>query len=87
MLTDWRSAQYGSSAAQVVPCVLPLISGRAALIPILELNQNRYKYFKWTPKTVRLSLIYVVIVPSIIGYLGLHYRCELDDCSSPKKAA
>jgi hypothetical protein len=48
----------------------PVVSGRAALISTPELNQNRYKYFKWTPKTVRLSLMYVVIVPGIIGYLG-----------------
>lgn len=35
-----------------------------------ELNANRYKYFKWTPRNAWLTLLYVGIVPSIIGYVA-----------------
>jgi len=47
-----------------------LLNMDPALLKWYQLNQNRYKYFKWTPKTVQASLIYVVIVPAIIGYIG-----------------
>ena len=31
---------------------------------------ERYKYFRFTPRTVRLSITYVFIVPALFGYLG-----------------
>lgn len=36
----------------------------------IELNANRYKYFKWTPRNAWLTLLYVGIVPGIIGYVA-----------------
>ncbi|POS83543.1 hypothetical protein EPUL_003279, partial [Erysiphe pulchra] len=31
---------------------------------------NRYKYFRWTGRTVKITFAYMVVVPSIIGYLA-----------------
>jgi len=31
---------------------------------------NRYKYFRWTKRTALVSFVYVVVVPSTIGYLA-----------------
>ncbi|CCU80302.1 unnamed protein product [Blumeria hordei] len=31
---------------------------------------NRYKYFRWTGRTARITFAYVVVVPSILGYLA-----------------
>jgi len=29
---------------------------------------NRYKYFRWTSRTARISFAYVVAFPAFIGY-------------------
>ena len=39
----------------------------------LELNSNRYKYFRWTPRTAWVTFVYVALVPSIVGYIGYKY--------------
>ncbi|GAD94294.1 conserved hypothetical protein [Paecilomyces variotii No. 5] len=39
-----------------------------------ELNQNRYKYFRWTPRTAWLTLVYVGIIPAALGYVA--YKTE-----------
>ncbi|KAF2120179.1 hypothetical protein BDV96DRAFT_642027 [Lophiotrema nucula] len=31
---------------------------------------NRHKYFRWTPRTARITFIYVVAVPAVLGTLG-----------------
>lgn len=31
---------------------------------------NRYKYFRWTPRTAWINFVYVVAVPSAVAYLG-----------------
>ncbi|KAK3313896.1 NADH:ubiquinone oxidoreductase 6.6kD subunit [Apodospora peruviana] len=41
-----------------------------ALVRWNEMQQNRYKYFRWTPRTAWLSFAYVILVPSIIGVIG-----------------
>lgn len=35
-----------------------------------DLNANRHKYFRWTPRTAWITFVYVGLVPGIIGYLG-----------------
>jgi hypothetical protein len=42
---------------------------------VKEMSSNRYKYFKWTPRTTRVSLMYIVVVPSIFAYIG--YKTEV----------
>ncbi|KAF2266435.1 hypothetical protein CC78DRAFT_614955 [Lojkania enalia] len=38
-----------------------------ALIKWNNMNANRHKYFRWTPRTAWVTFAYVVLVPSIIG--------------------
>ena len=33
------------------------------------MNKERYKYFKWTPRTAWISFMYAVFVPSVVGYV------------------
>lgn len=34
------------------------------------MSANRWKYFRWTPRTAWLSVAYVVVVPAVFGYVG-----------------
>lgn len=36
----------------------------------LEVNSNRYKYFRWTPRTAWHSLLYMVLIPASLGYVA-----------------
>jgi len=36
----------------------------------LDNSVNRFKHFRWTPRTAWISFAYVVAVPSIIGYIA-----------------
>ena len=36
----------------------------------LDMSANRWKYFRWTPRTAWITFVYVVAVPSVIGYAG-----------------
>ncbi|KEZ45396.1 hypothetical protein SAPIO_CDS1685 [Scedosporium apiospermum] len=50
------------------------MAGHAPLDPAIvraaEMHSKRHLYFRWTPRTARITLMYVVVVPSIIGYLA-----------------
>jgi len=35
-----------------------------------QMHMNRYKYFRWTPRTVKITFWYVVVVPSLVGLLA-----------------
>ena len=35
-----------------------------------DMNANRYKYFRWTPRTAWITFVYVAVVPSVLGYVG-----------------
>jgi len=41
-----------------------------ALEKYYELNANRYKYFRWTPRTAWISFCYMALVPGILGYVA-----------------
>ncbi|KAE9988689.1 hypothetical protein EG328_008706 [Venturia inaequalis] len=56
---------------------LPRMAGHAntvhmdpALIKYANNSVNRFKHFRWTPRTAWISFAYVVAVPSIIGYVA-----------------
>lgn len=34
------------------------------------MNNNRYKYFRWTPRTAGITFAYMVVVPGILGYIA-----------------
>ena len=36
----------------------------------LDMSSNRWKYFRWTPRTAWISFVYIVAVPSVVGYVG-----------------
>ncbi|KAJ4391915.1 hypothetical protein N0V93_005535 [Gnomoniopsis smithogilvyi] len=38
-----------------------------AIIRLNNMSSNRYKYFRWTPRTAWLSFVYVVAVPFALG--------------------
>ncbi|KKA28094.1 hypothetical protein TD95_003618 [Thielaviopsis punctulata] len=39
-----------------------------AFIKLNEMQINRYKYFRWTPKTARQSIMFILVVPGILGF-------------------
>ncbi|KAI5806228.1 hypothetical protein EDC01DRAFT_778088 [Geopyxis carbonaria] len=41
-----------------------------ALTKYAQLNTNRYRFFRWTPRTAKLSFIYVIAVPAVVVALG-----------------
>jgi hypothetical protein len=30
----------------------------------------RHKFFRWTPRTAKITIIYVAVIPSIMGYIA-----------------
>jgi len=36
----------------------------------IELTANRYKYFRWTPRHAWFSFLYMVAIPSALGYVA-----------------
>ncbi|EXJ83551.1 hypothetical protein A1O1_07174, partial [Capronia coronata CBS 617.96] len=34
-----------------------------------ELNKERWRYFRWTPRTAWISFMYAIAVPSALGYV------------------
>lgn len=41
-----------------------------ALVRYNNMSSNRWKYFRWTPRTAWISFVYMVAVPSVVGYVG-----------------
>lgn len=37
---------------------------------LADMMANRYKYFRWTPRTGWLTFVYVVAIPSVIAFQG-----------------
>lgn len=34
------------------------------------MQTNRYKYFRWTPKAVRVNIVFMLVIPSIVAAIG-----------------
>ncbi|KAI5805627.1 NADH:ubiquinone oxidoreductase 6.6kD subunit, partial [Peziza echinospora] len=47
-----------------------VINQDPALIKWYHMHQNRYKYFRWTPRTAKITFAYVVVVPGLLGWLA-----------------
>ncbi|CAI7671062.1 hypothetical protein N7533_010365 [Penicillium manginii] len=45
-----------------------------ALQKYYELNANRYKYFKWTPRHAWTSIIYAIAIPATLTLVA--YKTE-----------
>ncbi|CDM31615.1 hypothetical protein DTO013E5_2112 [Penicillium roqueforti] len=41
-----------------------------ALQRYYELNINRYKYWRWTPRQAWISFVYAGLIPGILGYFA-----------------
>lgn len=37
---------------------------------VTDMSANRWKYFRWTPRTAWITFVYVVAVPSVLYYVG-----------------
>lgn len=47
------------------------------------MTTNRYKYFRWTPRTARITFVWVVVVPSLIGYAA--YKTDVSGRSTSQR--
>lgn len=47
-----------------------------------DMSANRWKYFRWTPRTAWITFVYVVAVPSVLGYVGFMTEVSSGLCSS-----
>ena len=76
-LTNATSYPYGPGPRQIRQydhrlCNLPTL--REPLLTIaVDMYVHRHEYFRWTPKTAWATIKYVVIIPSIVGYIGYRY--------------
>ncbi|KAI2782938.1 NADH:ubiquinone oxidoreductase 6.6kD subunit [Daldinia loculata] len=47
---------------------------RMSLDPAIQklgnMTTNRHKYFRWTPRTARITFMYAVVVPAILGTIA-----------------
>ncbi|CEJ82737.1 Putative NADH:ubiquinone oxidoreductase 6.6kD subunit [[Torrubiella] hemipterigena] len=34
------------------------------------MQRTRHQYFRWTPRTARITFMYVCVVPAIMGYIA-----------------
>lgn len=34
------------------------------------MQRKRHHYFRWTPRTVKITIMYMVVVPAITGYVA-----------------
>ncbi|KAF2683774.1 hypothetical protein K458DRAFT_389700 [Lentithecium fluviatile CBS 122367] len=41
-----------------------------AIVKWNQMTMNRHKHFRWTKRTVWLNVVYVLIVPGILGTAG-----------------
>ncbi|KAJ4309267.1 hypothetical protein N0V84_011608, partial [Fusarium piperis] len=37
--------------------------------------KTRHHYFRWTPRTAKITFIYVAVIPAIMGYIA--YKTDL----------
>jgi hypothetical protein len=42
------------------------------------MQQNRYKYFRWTARTARISFMYAIVVPSAFIYMAYTTEVRLN---------
>ena len=54
-------------------------TGDRKLKQAIDMMINRYKYFRWTPRTAWISFVYMTVIPSALLYAG--WRVEVRDFS------
>ncbi|KAJ5345772.1 NADH:ubiquinone oxidoreductase subunit NDUFB4 [Penicillium brevicompactum] len=43
-----------------------------------ELNANRYKYWRWTPRHAMLSFVYMGLIPGVLTYFAYNYEGKFE---------
>ncbi|KAL4725562.1 hypothetical protein ACLX1H_007711 [Fusarium chlamydosporum] len=41
-----------------------------AYLKYAAMMKTRHHYFRWTPRTARITFIYVGVIPAIMGYIA-----------------
>ncbi|KAK7431811.1 hypothetical protein QQZ08_001752 [Neonectria magnoliae] len=41
-----------------------------AYLKFQAMQKGRYRFFRWTPRTAKLTFIYVALLPGIMGYIA-----------------
>ncbi|KAK3943011.1 hypothetical protein QBC46DRAFT_338982 [Diplogelasinospora grovesii] len=41
-----------------------------ALVRLGNMSAQRYKYFRWTPRTAWISFMFLGVVPACVGYVA-----------------
>ncbi|PLB33361.1 NADH:ubiquinone oxidoreductase 6.6kD subunit [Aspergillus candidus] len=49
-----------------------------ALQKYYEVNANRYKYFRWTPRNAWFSFIFMAVIPGSLTYLTYKTEGKVD---------
>lgn len=44
------------------------------------MQKTRHKYFRFTPRAARLTFIYVVAIPTFVGYLAYKTEVSVVSC-------
>lgn len=52
-----------------------------------DMQSNRHIFFRWTPRTARVTIMYAVVVPAIIGYIGYKTDVSHPFPRPPRRAA
>ena len=45
------------------------------MLTTTEVNANRWKYFRWTPRHAFFSFVYMLAIPATLGYIS--YNTEV----------
>ncbi|KAI1152805.1 NADH:ubiquinone oxidoreductase 6.6kD subunit [Nemania diffusa] len=51
----------------------PVITGMAndpAILKMGTMSTNRYKYFRWTKRSARLTIVYGLVMPSLFAFVA-----------------
>ncbi|KAM4062192.1 hypothetical protein HRG_009039 [Hirsutella rhossiliensis] len=41
-----------------------------AYLKLQAMQKNRHHYFRWTPRNAKITIMYLVVVPAIAGYMA-----------------
>lgn len=43
------------------------------------MTSNRHIYFRWTPRTARITFMYAIVVPALVGFIGYKSDVSQDE--------
>ncbi|TQS32137.1 hypothetical protein Golomagni_07556 [Golovinomyces magnicellulatus] len=49
--------------------------------------KTRHQYFRWTPRTARITIMYVAVIPAIMGYIAYKTDVSADRHQRSKSSA